>query len=64
MADLLLELLSEEIPARMQSNAASELKARVVAVLKEAGLGFEKATAFTTPRRLVLSVEGVVRGKV
>jgi glycyl-tRNA synthetase beta chain len=59
MAELLLELLSEEIPARMQARAAEDLKRLVCDGLKGAGIGFEKAQAFATPRRLALVVEGI-----
>src|SRR5665213_3011911 len=59
MPDLLLEFLSEEIPARMQARAAEDLKKIVTGRLVEAGLAYEGAKAFVTPRRLVLSVHGV-----
>ncbi|MEM7732034.1 MAG: glycine--tRNA ligase subunit beta [Pseudomonadota bacterium] len=59
MPDLLIELFSEEIPARMQARAAQDLRERVTGGLREAGLGFGDARAFSTPRRLVLAVEGV-----
>lgn len=59
MPDLLLELLSEEIPARMQARAAEDLKRLVTAALKEAGLSFEAAAAHVTPRRLALTVTGL-----
>ena len=59
MAELLLELLSEEIPARMQTRAAEDLKRLVCDGLKGAGIGFEEARAFATPRRLTLVVEGI-----
>src|SRR3990167_5510886 len=59
MAELLLELLSEEIPARMQARAADDLRRLVSDGLKGAGIGFEKAQAFATPRRLALVVEGL-----
>lgn len=59
MSDLLIELFSEEIPARMQKKASSDLKEMMTAALKEAGLTFEIATAFATPRRLVLSITGL-----
>ncbi|AWB49027.1 glycine--tRNA ligase subunit beta [Gemmobacter aquarius] len=59
MPDLLIELFSEEIPARMQAKAASDLKRIVTDGLVEAGLTYEAAGAFSTPRRLVLSVEGL-----
>ncbi|UTW57989.1 glycine--tRNA ligase subunit beta [Kordiimonas sp. SCSIO 12603] len=56
MADLLIELFSEEIPARMQGKAADDLKKIVTSTLKEAGLTFDVADAYSTPRRLALSV--------
>ncbi|MBV1705608.1 MAG: glycine--tRNA ligase subunit beta [Hyphomicrobiales bacterium] len=59
MPDLLLELFSEEIPARMQADAARELQARVTGALVEAGLTYEGAIAHVTPRRLVLHVTGL-----
>ncbi len=59
MPDLLLELFSEEIPARMQAKAREELKSLVTNGLVEAGLTYTSAGAFSTPRRLVLSVEGL-----
>ena len=59
MPDLLIELFSEEIPARMQGKAASDLKKLVTDGLVEAGLTYASAGAFSTPRRLVLSVEEV-----
>jgi glycyl-tRNA synthetase beta chain len=59
MAELLLEILSEEIPARMQARAADDLKRLVTDALKGAGLGFSSAKAFATPRRLVLVVDGI-----
>ncbi len=62
MPDLMLELFSEEIPARMQVKAAEDLKRLVTDGLVEAGLTYGGAGAFSTPRRLVLSVEGMVGG--
>jgi glycyl-tRNA synthetase beta chain len=59
MPDLLLEFLSEEIPARMQARAAEHLKKMVTDRLVAAGLVYEGAKAFATPRRLALSVHGV-----
>jgi glycyl-tRNA synthetase beta chain len=59
MPDLLLELFSEEIPARMQAKAADDLKKLVTNRLVDAGLVYEGARAFVTPRRLALAVEGV-----
>ena len=59
MPDLLLELFSEEIPARMQSRAAEDLRKAVTDRLIEAGLVYDGAKAFVTPRRLTLAVQGV-----
>ena len=59
MAELLLELLSEEIPARMQTRAAEDLKRLVCEGLKGAGLEFGSARAFATPRRLAIVIEGL-----
>ncbi|MGF1592598.1 MAG: glycine--tRNA ligase subunit beta [Kiloniellaceae bacterium] len=59
MAELLVELFSEEIPARMQARAADDLKRLVCDGLKAASLGFDSATAFATPRRLALVVAGL-----
>ena len=56
MPDLLLEVLSEEIPARMQAGGAEELEKQVLSRLKEARLNFEKPQHFATPRRLALIV--------
>jgi glycyl-tRNA synthetase beta chain len=57
--DLLFELFSEEIPARMQARAADDLKKMVTDRLVDAGLVYEGARAFATPRRLALFVHGV-----
>ena len=59
MPDLLLEFFSEEIPARMQARAAEDLQKLVTDRLVEAGLVYEGAKAFATPRRLALAVHGV-----
>ncbi|HEY8578759.1 MAG TPA: glycine--tRNA ligase subunit beta [Beijerinckiaceae bacterium] len=59
MPDLLLELFSEEIPARMQKQAADDLKRLVANALVERGLVYEGAAAFATPRRLALHVAGL-----
>ncbi len=59
MPDLLLELFSEEIPARMQARAAEDLRKAVTDRLVDAGLLYEGAKAFVTPRRLALAVHGV-----
>ena len=59
MPDLLLELFSEEIPARMQARAREDLKKLVTDGLVEAGLTYAGAGVFSTPRRLVLAVEGL-----
>ncbi|MEM6760432.1 MAG: glycine--tRNA ligase subunit beta [Pseudomonadota bacterium] len=62
MPDLLIELFSEEIPARMQTRAAEDLKKLVTNGLVEAGLTYASAAAFSTPRRLTLTVEGLLSG--
>ena len=59
MPELLLELFSEEIPARFQRRAAEDLKKAVTDGLVEAGLLYEGAKAFATPRRLALTVSGL-----
>jgi glycyl-tRNA synthetase beta chain len=59
MAKLLLELFSEEIPARMQARGADELKRLVREGLTGAGLDFSDADAYATPRRLALHVRGI-----
>ncbi len=64
MPDLLLELFSEEIPARMQRRAAEDLKKLVTDALVERGFLYEGAQAFATPRRLALAVMGLpVKGQ-
>ncbi|GGE47787.1 glycine--tRNA ligase subunit beta [Actibacterium pelagium] len=60
MPDLLIELFSEEIPARMQAKAAEDLKKRVTDGLVDAGLTYAHAGAYSTPRRLALQVEGLL----
>ena len=60
MPDLLIELFSEEIPARMQARAAADLQKLVTDGLVEAGLTYGHAAAFATPRRLALAVEGLL----
>ena len=57
--DLLIELFSEEIPARMQARARDDLRTLVTNGLVEAGLTYAGAAAFSTPRRLVLAIEGL-----
>ncbi|WP_287886082.1 MULTISPECIES: glycine--tRNA ligase subunit beta [Paracoccus] len=59
MPDLLIELFSEEIPARMQARARGDLKKLVTDGLVEAGLTYKSAGAFSTPRRLALAIEGL-----
>jgi glycyl-tRNA synthetase beta chain len=59
MPDLLLELFSEEIPARMQAGAADDLRRLVTGALRERGLSHEGAASFATPRRLVLHISGL-----
>ncbi len=60
MPDLLIELFSEEIPARMQARAAEDLKKRITDGLVEAGLTYAGAAAFHTPRRLTLALSGLL----
>ncbi len=62
MSELLLELLSEEIPARMQGRAADDLKKLVLDALTAAGLEPAAAESYATPRRLVLVAEGLPAG--
>jgi len=59
MPDLLLELFSEEIPARMQAKAAEDLRRMITDKLVAEGLVYEGAKAFATPRRLALTVHGI-----
>lgn len=59
MPDLLFELFSEEIPARMQAKAADDLRKLVTDKLVAEGLVYEGAKAFATPRRLTLTVHGI-----
>ncbi|MGB8710864.1 MAG: glycine--tRNA ligase subunit beta [Methyloceanibacter sp.] len=59
MAELLLELFSEEIPARMQTRAAEDLERLIGDKLKDAGLTFDTVRSFATPRRLVAVVDGL-----
>src|SRR5258705_3396789 len=59
MPDLLLELFSEEIPARMQAKAADDLRRMVTDKLVSEGLVYDGAKAFATPRRLALTVHGI-----
>jgi glycyl-tRNA synthetase beta chain len=59
MPDLLIELLSEEIPARMQPRARDDLRRLITEGLVAAGLTYAHAAAFSTPRRLALAVEGL-----
>ena len=59
MPDLLLEILSEEIPARMQPKARDDLRSLVLKGLDEAGVSYGSVETFSTPRRLVLRVEGL-----
>ncbi len=59
MPDLLLELFSEEIPARMQAQAAKDLERLVVGALSDRGLMFEGVKSFAGPRRLTLAIEGL-----
>ncbi|WP_370223267.1 glycine--tRNA ligase subunit beta [Pararhodobacter marinus] len=59
MPDILIELFSEEIPARMQTRAAEDLRKLVTDGLVESGLTYAHARSFSTPRRLVLAIEGL-----
>src|ERR1700710_2646046 len=59
MPDLLFEMFSEEIPARMQAKAADDLRKMVTDKLVAEGLVYEGAKAFATPRRLTLTVHGI-----
>ncbi|MCO5134167.1 MAG: glycine--tRNA ligase subunit beta [Phyllobacteriaceae bacterium] len=59
MPDLLLELFSEEIPARMQRKAAGDLKKLVTDALVDGGLTYEGAKEYWTPRRLALDIRGI-----
>ena len=59
MSELLLELISEEIPARLQGRAAEDLRRLISDALSAQGLTTGEAKAFATPRRLVLVIEGV-----
>jgi glycyl-tRNA synthetase beta chain len=59
MPDLLFELFSEEIPARMQAKAADDLRRMVTDKLVAEGLVYDGARAFATPRRLTLTVHGI-----
>jgi len=60
MPDLLIELFSEEIPARMQARAAKDFKRLMTDALVEAGLTYAGAAAYSTPRRLTLAVHGLL----
>ncbi|MCY0094125.1 glycine--tRNA ligase subunit beta [Hoeflea ulvae] len=64
MPDLLIELRSEEIPARMQRKAAGDLRKSVTDALVDAGLTYEAAREYWTPRRLVLDVRGLTARSV
>src|SRR5687767_14850873 len=59
MAKLVLEFLSEEIPARMQARAAEDLKRLFAEGMTQAGLEFAFVATFATPRRLVLAMDGI-----
>src|SRR5258705_12752624 len=59
MPQLLIELFSEEIPARMQAQAARDLARLMIGALTDRGYTTEGARAFATPRRLALVVEGL-----
>lgn len=63
IGELLLELQSEEIPARMQQRAAEDLARLVTEALKKAGLAFDGHENYVTPRRLALVVKGSPRSQ-
>ncbi|MEM6555212.1 MAG: glycine--tRNA ligase subunit beta [Pseudomonadota bacterium] len=62
MAELFLEIFCEEIPARMQAKAERDLKDAILKGLKETGLGVEKTTSMSGPRRLAVACLGVPAG--
>lgn len=59
MSELLLELFSEEIPAKMQLSAAQQLKETVIAALDKSAVSYTTVKTFVTPRRLTLTIEGL-----
>ncbi len=59
MSEFLLEIFSEEIPARMQAKAAQDLQTLMTNALKEAGLEYETSSYYFTPRRLTLVINGL-----
>ena len=59
MPDLLVELFSEEIPARMQARASADFKKLMTDGLVDSGLKYSDAVSFVTPRRLALSINGL-----
>ena len=59
MSELLLEIISEEIPAGMQIRAIADLEANLVSGLKEIGLSYNNVETFVTPRRLTVSIGGM-----
>jgi len=63
LGELLLELHSEEIPARMQQRAAEDLERLVSEGLRQANIGFTETKAYATPRRLALVVKGMPRAQ-
>ena len=60
MPDLLIELFSEELPAGMQAKAADDFKKLMTNGMVDAGLTYAAAASFATPRRLALTVEGLL----
>src|SRR5690606_4614056 len=59
MAELLIELLTEEIPARMQARASEDFRRLLTERLTGAGLSTGEARAFVTPRRLAVTIDGL-----
>ena len=60
MAELLLEILGEEIPSRMQSKACEDLKQSICRGLEDCSLEFNRVEAYVTPRRLTVIVDGML----
>lgn len=61
MSELLLEIISEEIPAGMQTRAITDLEINLISGLKEVSLGYDKVEKFVTPRRLTVSISGLAQ---
>ena len=59
MAELFIELFSEEIPSKLQIDARQKIKQTIEARLKKREINFKSSESFSTPKRLVFYVEGV-----